>query len=232
MKKQLATALCLGAALAAGGLGAVGVFQPEDAQRMPDVAAEDLRAIDEAITGLYAVISGPAGEARDWDAFRAMFTPTAHMGACYTQPDGSIASVTMTPDEYIEQSGAMLVQIGFTERETHRVLEVYGPVAHAFSTYEGTGDENAGAPLRVSGINSIQLVRTDDGWKVFSILWNQASADQPVPQRYTAAVAPDENPRRLIAGQCPACEKYYPLEPDGSNPAACPICEHSFNEDG
>ncbi|RNC80910.1 MAG: hypothetical protein ED559_03675 [Phycisphaera sp.] len=186
MKKHTAAILGAAAVLAAGGFTARAVFQPTDAERMPEVAQADLDAIDEAIVALYDVISGPAGEERDWDRFRAMFTSTAHMGACFTRPDGLVNSITMTPEEYIERSGQMLVQIGFTERETHRVLEVYGSIAHAFSTYEGIGNADAETPLEVAGVNSIQLIRTDDGWKVFSLIWNQASAEIPVPVRYTA----------------------------------------------
>ncbi len=185
MKRTTAAALIALGALTAGGWTATELFQPTDAERMPEVSAEDFEKIDQAILALYDVISGPAGQERDWDRFRTMFTPTAHMGACFTRADGSVSSITMTPEEYIERSGEMLVQIGFTERETHRVLEVYGSIAHAMSTYEGTGNEDDESPLRVSGVNSIQLVRTDEGWKVFSIIWNQASDAVPVPERYT-----------------------------------------------
>jgi len=36
------------------------------------------------------------------------------------------------------------------------------------------------------GINSIQLVKTRDGWKVLSIAWTPESDANPIPEAYDA----------------------------------------------
>ena len=43
--------------------------------------AADLAGIDQAIRGVYEVISGPPGQKRDFDRMRAMFAPGATMKA-------------------------------------------------------------------------------------------------------------------------------------------------------
>jgi hypothetical protein len=59
-------------------------------------------------------------------------------------------------------------------------MEIYGNLAQVWSAYEGrTG--SADGPVFVTGINSFQLVKTENGWKVFSILWQAANDKLPVP---------------------------------------------------
>ena len=147
------------------------------AQSEPAADAETVAAIDAALEGVYAVISGPVGQERDFDKMRALFTPDAQLNAI--TPNGlSGGSV----EKYIVLSGPFLVQMGFTERQLDRRLEVYGNLAHAWSSYEGTFTQADGSRGQVQGINSFQLVRQDDGsWLVQSILWQQGTPDFPLP---------------------------------------------------
>lgn len=129
-------------------------------------------AIDEAVANVYAVISGPVGQERNFEAMRAMFTPDARLTAM--TPRGLMGG---TVDEYITRSGPFLVQSGFTESELARRMEIYGNIAHVWSSYSGTyGEDEA-----VRGINSFQLVRIDGRWLVQSIFWQAESPDNPLP---------------------------------------------------
>ena len=126
------------------------------------------------LNGVYGVISGPAGQKRDWDKMRSLFTDDARLYAITSKGlrGGSL-------DNYIQASGPLLEQHGFVERELERRVEVYGNLAHAWSSYEGTGD---GGKLKQRGINSFQLARQADGsWKVFTILWQPENASIPLP---------------------------------------------------
>jgi hypothetical protein len=69
----------------------------------------------EALDALYAVISGPVGEARDWDRFRELFVEGAQMSVAVTGADGAERVVVLTLDDYIERNGERLAEIGFTE---------------------------------------------------------------------------------------------------------------------
>lgn len=144
-------------------------------------AADDLTSIDGVIAALYDVISGPAGP-RDWDRFRGLFTEDGQLVAIGFRPDGTQVMRRMTPDDYIERSGPFLEENGFFEREVARQLEHFGPLAHAFSTYESRHEKDADPFAR--GINSIQLVNDGQRWYVLSIAWTGESDRNPLPAKY------------------------------------------------
>lgn len=191
MKKQTAAILGAAAVLVAGGFTARAVFQPTDAERMPEVAQADFDAIDALITELYASISGPIGQERDPARMQACFAENATLTSMQpmTAEYTTFRAGSMTPDEYIERSFQFLQERGFTESEIGRTLEVYGTIAHAFSAYEGDYTRPDGEKQMVKGINSIQLIKNEGEWKVFSILWDQQWPEgrNPVPERYIAA---------------------------------------------
>lgn len=67
-------------------------------------------ATPEAIAAaLYDVISGPAGEARDWNRFRSLFVPDgARLVPVGRAPDGTVRHRVITPEEYIDGNGPFL----------------------------------------------------------------------------------------------------------------------------
>ena len=141
------------------------------------IAADTAAQIDAALDAVYAVISGPVGKERDFDRMRTLFTPDARLTAI--TPNGLSGG---TVEDYIVNSGPILLQTGFTERQLGRRLEVYGDLAHAWSAYEGTFTQADGSQGTVRGINSFQLVRQSDGrWLVQSIFWQQETPDNPLP---------------------------------------------------
>jgi hypothetical protein len=145
----------------------------------PPIKPMTERQIDEAniniaLNNVYGVISGPAGQKRDWAKMRSLFTDDARLVAITAK-----GLKGGTVDHYIETSGPLLEQHGFVERELGRRVEIYGNLAHAWSSYEGVGD---GGKLKLRGINSFQLVRQLDGsWKVFTILWQPEHPTFPLP---------------------------------------------------
>ena len=144
-------------------------------------------AIQATIDGIYAVISGPVGEARDWDRMRSLMTDDARL-----TPIGGDGHRSHDIDGYIERSEEFLMSQGFFEIETGNRMEVYGNLAQVWSAYEGrTG--SADGPVFVTGINSFQLVKTGDGWRVFSILWQAANDDLPVPADLAARTGTETN---------------------------------------
>ena len=142
--------------------------------------------IDETITSLYDVISGPVGEARDWDRFRALFVDGARMTVVLPAAEGEAGArlLTLSPDDYIERSGAQLVSIGFTELETRRETYLYGEMATVLSAYEGVRADT-GETIAV-GINTLVIVQEGDAWKIASIAWRAADEAWPVEAGFEA----------------------------------------------
>ncbi len=147
-------------------------------------AGPDAAGIDSVLQDLYAVISGPAGEPRDWDRFRELFAPEARLvaRAGATDQDGMRVQV-MTPDDYIRQAEPYFAQSGFHESELARRVELFGDLAHVFSTYESRVAPEDELPFQ-RGINSIQLLRSADGWKVLHLTWESENDRRPLPECY------------------------------------------------
>ena len=133
----------------------------------------DLAGIDQAIRGVYDVISGPPGQKRDFDKMRSMFAPGATLKAI--SPKGLRGG---SLEDYITRNKEALEKDGFTERELGRRVELWGGLATAWSAYDG---RTADGSFHERGINSFQLVKIDGKWLVASILWQEATPDNPLP---------------------------------------------------
>ena len=142
--------------------------------------AGDGDSIDSAIRAVYAVISGPAGT-RDWARFHSLFAEGARLIPIRQTPQGSEPSV-MTPQDYEKRAGANFEKNAFYESEVAHRVEMFGNIAHVFSTYESRHAPEEKAFAR--GINSFQLVKTGDGWKVMTILWDSERQGNPLPEKY------------------------------------------------
>lgn len=153
------------------------------AQASDDKYGEKVATLDATIHTLYSVISGDKGVERDWDLFRYLFKPGAHLIPSGKGPDGSVGLTVLTPDEYIERSGAFLVANGFHEREIGRKTEQYGVITHVFSTYDSKRTQADEQPF-ARGINSIQLLNDGKRWWIVNIFWMGETDEFPLPDHY------------------------------------------------
>ncbi len=156
---------------------------PAPAQAASDVYAADVTSVDAIIASLYDVISGPAGQARNWDRFRNLFVPGARLIPTGRRPDGTTSLRMLSPDEYAQASGPSLERNGFFEREISHRMERFGNIAHVFSTYDSKRTAQDPAPF-ARGINSIQLYHDGKRWWVVTIYWDSERPDNLLPSRY------------------------------------------------
>ena len=150
----------------------------------PAARAADVASIDAIVHAVYDVISGPVGQARDWNRFRSLFLPEARLVSTGRGADGVARYRVLTADEYATSSGPNLERIGFIEKEVARRTETFGNIAHAFSTYESDFTGQNGQPGKARGINSIQLYNDGSRWWVLSIFWDSERPDNPIPSKY------------------------------------------------
>lgn len=140
--------------------------------------ANDRADVEATVQAVYDVISGPVGQARDFDAMRELYLPGAAMGAVSPGEDGQGRGRVITLDDYIERSGPWLVENGFTERPTRTETTIYGELAYVRSAYEGVSGVTG--EVFVTGVNFITLFKIEGEWKIASILWRSADEDWPV----------------------------------------------------
>lgn len=158
------------------------VSQPVFAQSAPEADPADVSSIDAIMTAVYDVISGPAGEQRDWNRFRSLFWPGAQLIPTGPSQSGGVGARRMTVDEYVTGGDQMFSETPFFETEVNRVTERYGSIAHAFSTYESRNAPEE-APF-ISGINSFQLLHDGNRWWVVNIFWADTRVSGEIPAKY------------------------------------------------
>lgn len=159
--------------------------QDEAPAPWPEAAPADVQSIDALIAALYDVISGDAGEARDWDRFRSLFHPElGRLTPLRTDPrSGARQALPMTPGDYVARGEQWTKTTPFWEREVARREERFGGLAHVWSTYEGFNAKGAREPF-VRGINSLQLMHDGERWSILTISWEAESATLEIPAKY------------------------------------------------
>ena len=130
--------------------------------------SHELSTLSGVINLSYEVISGPAGQPRDWALFRTLYAPGARLMPVVggSQPHVRVLS----PEDYIRRVEPIFAVESFYERETAREEKVIGRIAHVLSHYESVRDPNG--PAFETGTNSIQLFHDDTRWWIVSVMWN------------------------------------------------------------
>jgi hypothetical protein len=148
----------------------------------PDYSTQ-VASIDSIVKTLYSVVSGAKGEKRNWDLFKQLFRKNARLIPTGKNNENKIMARYLTADSYIETSGEWLVENGFYEVEINRKVDIFGNIAHVFSTYESFKSKSDTEPF-MRGINSIQLLNDGERWWIVNIYWMQESEEYPIPPDY------------------------------------------------
>lgn len=139
---------------------------------------KDVSSEGNIIAALYEVISGEAGQARDWERFKYLFGKDAKLIPTNKSATGVFGYRTLTPEEYITMFSTR-IKTGFFEKELKQELDAYGTIAHVFSTYETRESKNG--PITNRGINSIQLFYDQQRYYIVNIFWCAESMGFTLP---------------------------------------------------
>ena len=141
----------------------------------------DLKLIDNLTSELYKVICFEVGGHPSVERLNELFIPTANM----IRNDGDSPEI-MTVKDFIK-SYTKRIEDGtiksFYEDELRHITEIFGTIAHRFSTYETKFDLENPEPFSI-GINSIQYIKIGKSWKISSIVWNNQNDTNKMPDRY------------------------------------------------
>jgi hypothetical protein len=148
----------------------------------PKANPADVQSVDAILAALYDVISGPAGQARDWARFRSLFIPDARLIPVRHSKTGAGADVLPLSVEQYQERATPLLVTGFFEHGIHNTTENFGDVVHVFSTYESRRTKD-GQPFQ-RGINSIQLLKDGNRYWVVNIYWDAETPTNPIPAKY------------------------------------------------
>ena len=132
---------------------------------------EDEAAIGAAIDEMYAMISGPAGP-RDWSRQENCFLPEARQVRTWVDGEGRAAKKSMSLEDYSRDTTPFFAANDFYEVEVGRRINVFGNIAHVWSSYEARRSPDD-ADVERRGINSIQLFKdADRGWRIIHMIWD------------------------------------------------------------
>ena len=150
----------------------------------PSANPADVSSPDAIIAAVYNVISGPAGQKRDWERMESLFYPGARLiHTAQKKEGGGLTVVTLSVQDYIDRSSKFLETNGFSEKEIARHTEKWGNIYHAFSTYESRHDAKDTAPF-ARGINSFQLFYDGTRWWIITIYWQPESPQNPLTPEF------------------------------------------------
>lgn len=156
------------------------------ASTKPVVPAVD--TIDDVLAALYAGVSGDAGAPRDVAGMVRVFVPDAQLHVTTAGVDGVATTETYDVPGFVALNERRLASRGFHEREIHREVTDYGAVAHVWSVFETRRSRDDAEPY-ARGANSLQLLRTPQGWRVLSVTWDIEGPDRPLRPRFPVAAA-------------------------------------------
>lgn len=179
-----ALTLVLGASAPLGAQAAAPRPPSTDTVPRPAANPADVASVDAILKTLYDVISGAAGQKRDWNRMRSIFVPHARLMPAVQRQTGGAGVAVLSVDDYVTRAGPGLETNGFFEREIHRTVEQYGNILHAFSTYESRRTADLSEKPFARGINSIQLLKDGERWWVVSIFWDSERAGNAIPTKY------------------------------------------------
>jgi hypothetical protein len=184
----LALALVLGVIAPVGRLSAQTSPAVSPAPAAPAADPRDVESIDAIMAAVYAAISGPAGQPRQWDRFRSLMAPGARLVPTGRTATGEGRLRNWSVEEYIATAGPNLEQ-GFFERELGRKMERYGNVVHLMSAYDSKRTLADAQPF-ARGVNSFQLWFDGKRWYVVSIFWEAETPANPIPAELLTGARP------------------------------------------
>jgi hypothetical protein len=142
------------------------------------VTVEDLDALTRRF---FAAVSFEAGQRPAYEVLHELFVENGRLiRAIGDRPEITTVEQFIEPRQRSVDSGELSA---FNESETAEITEVFGNVAHRFSTYAKHG-VLGGAPFTGRGMISTQFVRTPEGWKISSMAWDDERPGLTVPDHY------------------------------------------------
>ncbi|MFF7333490.1 DUF4440 domain-containing protein [Streptomyces sp. NPDC090306] len=130
--------------------------------------------LDRLIGAFMASFTNTGGRTPELEGIRRLFIPEGRIISTVGQPP-----TIMDLDAFIEPRRRMLTDgtlTEFSEWEVSERTELFGSVAHRFSTYAKSGVLN-GNRFEARGHKSTQFLRTPVGWRICSMAWDDEPAE-------------------------------------------------------
>ena len=140
----------------------------------------DEAAIKKAVDDAYASLTYTTGNDAKLDSISYCFIPQAQLinFISDTAQILSISDFTKAYKNYIKTTNIL----NFKEEEIYGRTDQFGNIAQRISSYKTYVNSND--IVKERGVNSFQLIKTPQGWKVSSIIWNVEKPGLSIPGAY------------------------------------------------
>ena len=153
--------------------------------RTSKAEAKELESIEHLIVKLYLAYCFDPGEPFDAERFEKFFMPNA----IFVQPVApsaprkidSLAKFYSDFEGFIES--LRVREQGIYEDILNTRTDVYGDIAHCYVVFQPRNDDAAAAP-NSRGMDSYQLVKVGESWRIASMTTQFESEDLPMPDRF------------------------------------------------
>ena len=144
---------------------------------------EDVSSIDGIIKAYYEVVSGPAGQPRQWDRDHTLYIPEVRFVLFTETKDGSLTARSTTHQEFADDTETALGNQAFYEHEVHRIVHRFGNAAHVLSTAEQSKSPNG--PSTGHSIDSLELFWDGHRWWIASAnIWPGDRPGRPLTPEF------------------------------------------------
>ncbi len=147
--------------------------------------ASDINSPEAIVKAAYEAIKRAPGEKYNWERFNSLFIDKAILTPNSEQTGGQFRVIS--PKEFIQWIDQASTiggsnDKGFSEEEISSKIEIYGDIAHVFSTYQKRFWNES--QILGRGINTFQLIYRNNRWWITSIAWDEETGAGPIPGRY------------------------------------------------
>ncbi len=175
MKIFCLVALCSMSVLSACNSSNKSIIQNNNSYTVPDDAA-----IKKAVDDAYTAISFKNGEQPRYDSINYFFIPQAQL-INYISDTAQILLISDFIKAYKVYVESTKIQ-SFHEEEIYGRTEQFGNIAQRISSYKTY--VNSLDIVKERGVNSFQLIKTPQGWKVSSMVWDVEKTGKIIPDYY------------------------------------------------
>ncbi len=140
----------------------------------------NIQMIDKLAKDFYRCISFHQEHFPQFDQLEELFHGTGKLiNNNYDQPiHFTVQSYSQAIMNQIEKDADLYL----FQKEVSATTEVFGKNAQRISVYEYLDSEDNELPKR--GVNFMQFINDGKNWKIVSMIWNDESQAEPVPEAY------------------------------------------------
>lgn len=147
----------------------------------PKDYSSDVASIEAIGKAYYEIVSGPIGQARDFDRLRNLFHPNAVLNYSYWSEEGQVNKLMpMDIEGYIGKLD-YLDKKGFYEQELFVSNESYGSITQSISTYKFWMEDKT---AEGRGFTSYQYFYDGERYWIMSMFWMMESDKYPIPKEF------------------------------------------------